>query len=51
MEGNHIEAAKKNNAITEAFIMSDGIKVQVFAETRVVSDKTFPRYSIKKVID
>ena len=51
LERNHIEAAKMNNAITEAFLTPDGIKVQVFAETRVVGDKTFPRFNIKEVID
>lgn len=51
LEENHIAAASKNTAITEAFLTPDGVNVQIYAETRKVGDKALPHFRIVPVID
>ena len=51
LEVNHMEAAKKNAALTNVFLTPDGIKVQVFAETFEMRGEEFPRFRIVKVND
>lgn len=51
LEANHMEAAKKNAALTSAFMTPDGIKVQVLAETFEMRGEEYPRFRIVKVID
>ena len=51
LEANHIVAAKKNAAITDAILTPDGVNVQIFAETHIVDGKEYPRFRIVKVIE
>lgn len=51
LEANHMDAAKKNAALTSAFMTPDGIKVQIFAETIEMRGEEYPRFRIVKVID
>lgn len=51
LEINHDAAAKINGALTEAFYIPDGIKVQVIAEMNQVGDIINPHYKLVNVID
>ena len=51
LESNHIDAAKKNSALTQAITTPDGVKVQIFAETQKIKNKEYPRFRIVRVPD
>ena len=51
LEHNHDAAANKNTAITDVFQTPDGVNVQIFAETKNIVDKKYPRFRIVKVAD
>lgn len=51
LETNHNEAAKKDAALTEAFMTPDGVKVQVYAYMQNRGDSIRPEFKIVKVKD
>ena len=51
LETNHNEAAKKESALTEAFMTPDDVKVQVYGCMQKRGDSIRPEFKIVKVID
>lgn len=51
LETNHNEAAKRETALTEAFMTPDGVKVQVYAYMQNRGDSVRPEFKIVKVKD
>lgn len=49
LEKNHIEAAKKNTAITEPFFTPDRVKVQVYAKMVDRAGQTYPEFRLVKI--
>lgn len=49
LELNHIEAAKLNGALTDAFKTPDGVKVQIFGEMVKRGSNTYPAFRIVKI--
>ncbi len=51
LEGYHIDAARKNSALTKAIMTPDGVRVQILAEMQRIKNKEYPRFRIVKVPD
>lgn len=49
LELNHIEAAKLNGPLTDAFLTPDGVKVQIIGQMSKRGTSTFPEFRIVKI--